>query len=244
MLATRSERFGPLETDRYDVYEPPGAALGVTVALVHGGLWLAVYDWGYVRPLAAALARAGCHVALVEYARTGMPGGGWPGTGDSVRRAVTAVAADAGLPDPLIAVGHSSGGQLVVWTGSENRCPELTGVVSLSGVVDLQAAAQDEIVSSAIHGLLGGGPDTAPDAWHDADPRLQRLTTPAVILHGRDDPDLPARISVEYHRTRTAEDAACRLEVIDDCEHFGLVDPRHPGFASVISAVRELAGLG
>ena len=35
--------------------------------------------------LAEALARDGFHVANLEYPRTGMPGGGWPGTGEAVK---------------------------------------------------------------------------------------------------------------------------------------------------------------
>ena len=89
----RTEVTGPLQTDVYDVWEPaPDRARHVTVALVHGGFWREEYDRAHVAPLAEALARDGFHVANLEYPRTGMPGGGWPGTGTSVVARLEAVA--------------------------------------------------------------------------------------------------------------------------------------------------------
>lgn len=243
MPPSRIIRFGPLDTDLYEVWEPsPGTAAGITVPLVHGGLWLADYDRGYLRPLANALAREGLHVALIEYARVGMPGGGWPGTGESVLAAMAAASADADLPDIHVSVGHSSGGHLVGWAASEDRAPWLRGAVTMAAVLDLHSAdAADPVASAAIRQLLGGGPNEAVGAWADADPMRQRLTVPTVVMHGRQDPDVPVQLAMLYVRSRTAQEPACRLEIVDDCDHFGLVNPGHPAFETLVSAIRQLA---
>ena len=54
------------------------------------------------RPLAEALARDGFHVANLEYPRTGMPGGGWPGTARSVLARLESAHADTKLPDRIV----------------------------------------------------------------------------------------------------------------------------------------------
>ena len=53
------------------------------VVLLHGGFWKSEWDRRHTRPMARALAEAGCTVATPEYRRVG-GGGGWPVTGDDV----------------------------------------------------------------------------------------------------------------------------------------------------------------
>ncbi len=237
-------RFGSAETEVYDAWDAAGGTVErpeVTVVLVHGGLWRAAYDRGHLRPLGAALAREGWAVASIEYARVGMPSGGWPGTGQSVLAAFTAVAGDATLPDRLVAVGHSAGGHLAVWAASNQRCSSVRGVVSLAGVVDLRLADTDDLGSGSVRALLGGGPAEVPEHWSDADPVQARLDVPAVLLHGADDDLVPPQVSESYLRSRRAADAACRVEVLPSCDHFALIDPGHAAYPRVIVAIEEVA---
>ena len=112
----------------------------------------------------------------------------------------------------------------------------------MAAVLDLHSAdAADPVASAAIRQLLGGGPTEAAEAWAEADPMRQRLTVPTVVLHGRDDPDVPVQLAMLYARSRTAAEPACRLEIVDDSDHFGLVDPGHPAFETLVSAIRRLA---
>ncbi|MDQ2756482.1 MAG: alpha/beta hydrolase, partial [Actinomycetota bacterium] len=105
----RTTSYGDDPAQVYDVREPttpgptPGAAVrGVTVVVVHGGFWRATYDREHAGPQAQGLADRGFHVAVVEYRRVTMPGGGWPGTFDDVSAAIAAVRADATLPEPTV----------------------------------------------------------------------------------------------------------------------------------------------
>ena len=238
----RTGRFGEKEWEVYDAWTPVTLRGDVTVVLVHGGLWQAAYDRAHLRPLGAALAPDGWPVASVEYTRVGMPRGGWPGTAESVLAAIDAVAADPELPDRLVAVGHSAGGHLAVWAASNGRCPALTGVVSLAGVLDLRLADTDDLGSGAVRALLGGEPTECPQAWVEADPMAARLHVPAVLLHGRSDDLVPSEVSASYLRSRGPLDAPCRLELVPACDHFGIIDPRHAAYERVLAAIGEVAG--
>ena len=68
-----------------DVHLPPAQARGL-LFLVHGGFWKQEWDRTHTRPMARALADDGWLVATPEYRRV-RGGGGWPTTGDDVRRA-------------------------------------------------------------------------------------------------------------------------------------------------------------
>ena len=167
---TRS--YGADAAQVYDVIAPDAGARPVdaTVVVVHGGFWRAEYDRAHARPEALAFAAAGYHVVLAEYRRAGMPGGGIPGTLDDVRDLLTSVASQRDLPHPLVLVGHSAGGHLVTWVAGQPWATErgIAGVVSLAGVVDLDAADRMHLGTDAARDFVGSGPGTP--AWTTADP--------------------------------------------------------------------------
>ncbi|WP_101395091.1 alpha/beta hydrolase [Phycicoccus duodecadis] len=236
----RTEVTGPEQTDVYDVWEPDHArARGVTVGLVHGGFWRPHYDRAHLAPLATALSRDGFHVANLEYPRTGMPGGGWPGTGDALLARVASVVADTDLPETLVLVGHSAGGHLVTWLASDDRCPGLHGVVGLGPVVDLGEADRQHLGNDAARAFLGGSPDEVPDAWAAADPARQRLTTPAALVPGEHDDVVPPSVVEAYAAGRPA-DAPLTTALARGADHFDLVDPEHPAYLLVLAEIEEL----
>ena len=245
----RTEAYGPDRAQVYDVRLPSGTARGATVVVVHGGFWQAEFDRAHAGSEAQAFADDGFHVAVLEYRRVGMPGGGWPGTVEDVAAAVAAVRADAGLPSPTVLVGHSAGGHLVAWAASQPWAHGIAGVVSLAGCVDLALTAQLHLGEDAAQSLMGGEPDAAGDAaWAAADPARLSPAVPVVLLHGADDETVPVAVSRSYEQQMgqpaggRREHAPVRLTVIPACEHFGLIDPEHPAFAEVRDAVRGLAG--
>ena len=56
------------------------------VVVVHGGFWRAEFDRAHAGSQAQAFADAGYPTAVLEYRRTDMPGGGWPGPARTSRR--------------------------------------------------------------------------------------------------------------------------------------------------------------
>jgi acetyl esterase/lipase len=236
----RTEVTGPQQTDVYDVWEPHDhAPRGVTVALVHGGFWREQYDRAHQSPLAEALARDSFHVANLEYPRIGMPGGGWPGTGRSLLARVEAVHADTRLPDRVVVVGHSAGGHLALWLASAGRAPWLSGVVALAPAADLGEVARLGLSNGAAVALVGGPKEERPDAWADADPALQRLTVPAVVVTGDRDDVVPASVVEGYLASRLAEEPLSTA-VASGADHFDLIDPDRPAYLLLLTALEEL----
>ncbi|MBK9476956.1 MAG: alpha/beta hydrolase [Tetrasphaera sp.] len=244
--ADRSVTTGPLVTDVYDVWEPPADPQGVTVALVHGGFWRAAYDRHHLEPLAAALADDGFHVANLEYARVGMPSGGWPGTGTSLRAQVEALRADDRLPPRVIAVGHSAGGHLVLWLASRPTAPEnLLGVVALAPAADLREVHRLGLSGGAAAELLGCAADSDPEGdpglWDSADPARQRLCRPARLLIGGRDDLVPASVPAAYLRSRAAGEPVAAIDIAD-ADHFDVIDPEHASYRTLRALLNELSG--
>jgi acetyl esterase/lipase len=236
----RTTAYGPDPAQVYDVRLPRGAQRRVGVVVVHGGFWRAEYDRAHAGSQAQAFAEAGYPTAVLEYRRTGMPGGGWPGTGEDIAAGVAAVRADPHLPDRLVLVGHSAGGHLAVWAASQPWAHGLAGAVGLAGVVDLRLAADLGLGSGAVDAFMGATPARAPEAYAAADPATLRPAVPVVLVHGRDDDTVPLGVSESYLERqggRGDAHAEVRLRAVEGCGHFGLIDPEHPGFAEVLAAV-------
>src|SRR5262245_35594193 len=157
--------------------------------VVHGGCWVAklgnmderAVAMDNMRPLAAALTEAGIATWNVEYRRLGNAGGGWPGTFQDVAHAADFIRTLARANEldlaRVIAIGHSAGGQLVMWMAARAKLPRtsdlytsnplaLTGVVNLDGPPDLKATIpmqQPVCGTPVITNLMGGSPDQQPE---------------------------------------------------------------------------------
>jgi acetyl esterase/lipase len=220
-------RYADGETGVVDLFGDSGPG----VVLLHGGFWRAAYDRRHLRHLAAALAAGGMRVALPEYRRVGDPGGGMPGTLDDVRAILRAVPAllDAS-PSEVVVGGHSAGGHLAVLAALGADAPPRR-VVSIAGVLDVAAAHRARLSSGAVGELLGD-PDPVPADVAAIDP--MQLALPAselMLVHGRDDDIVPVAYSASYGGL----DPRVHVELLDDADHFDVVDP----LSAVFPVVRE-----
>lgn len=236
-----------------DVFWPaPGGATGTLVVLVHGGFWRAATDRTHTRATCAGLTAAGHAVAAIEYHRVGQAGGGWPGTLDDVAAAVDTVPGlvgalerGAGLRRTVL-VGHSAGGHLVAWAVSRPSLPASSPwhvpdvgaalAVSLGGVVDLRLGHELGLGDGAVAALLGGDPGDVPDRFAEADPAALTPAAPVVLVHGTDDDVVPVAVVRSYVVAAGGRGGDVRL-VEEPVEHFGVIDPRSPAWASVLAAV-------
>jgi acetyl esterase/lipase len=232
-------RYADGMTGVVDVYDPPGGARGLVV-LLHGGFWRAAYDRRHLRPLAAALAGDGWQVALPEYRRVGDDGGGWPGTMRDAARIVRDVPALVGThpPERVVIVGHSAGGHLAMLAAVENA--RLAGAVSLAGVLDLASAHAAGLSRGAVADLLGTPVPTA-ELLAKADPL--RTTLPAcalALLHG----DRDAEVPVDYSRAYATRAARIELRVIEDADHYDVIDPLAASYSQLLRVINGMVEAG
>lgn len=235
----RVQAFGASEHEVYDVYEPgPDSDHRGWVVLVHGGFWRAQHDRRHLRPMAVALAERGHRVAVVEYRRTGMPGGGWPATGLDVAAAVHTVReCECTSGEPVVLVGHSAGGHLATWLSHQPAAAGVTGVVSLAGCLDLTLVRRLRLGDGAAAELMHRIPDTRLDLHRAADPaQLGPAPMPVTVLHGEADEIVPAQVSRSWWEQAARPDRD-RLVLLPGVGHFALVDPRSEAFATVAEAV-------
>src|SRR5439155_23789454 len=134
-----SNQFGEL---RLPKSEAKGKKSSAVVMNIHGGFWRSKYNLAHAGHLCGALTAKGLATWNIEYRRVGNPGGGWPGTFEDIANGLKYIqqhAAEHHLDTKrIVVIGHSAGGQLAVCLA--HRAPEIRGVVSLAGVLDLKRA--------------------------------------------------------------------------------------------------------
>ena len=143
-LAPRLDlRFGPNPKETLDLFVPATPARG-TLAFFHGGYWRAL-DKADHEFVAEPFVAAGYAVAVVNYDLC--PTVTIATIVDECRRSIAWLAKEGpahGAPAPIVASGHSAGGQIVAmllatdWRPYGLDAAPIAGGVSLSGVHDLE----------------------------------------------------------------------------------------------------------
>lgn len=239
-----------------------GAKRKVPVAvLIHGGCWLAEYDYRYFNPLAAALAAQGIATWTIEYRRLGDTDGGWPHTLLDVAKAtdhLREIAKTHALDTKrVVSIGHSAGGQLALWLAARPQLKKssalyqpkplaLRGVVGLAAITDLHRYRIGEPGScnSSVDQLMGGTPDQQPTRYAEASPRaLLPLGVAQWLIQGGKDPIVPAAAVADY--IAAAKSAGDVVSISEDAElgHFDPAVPQTRLGAAAIAAARQLLGL-
>jgi acetyl esterase/lipase len=210
-----------------DLRVPPGDGPFPLAVVIHGGYWKANYNLIHAGHMGRALTEQGIATWNVEYRRVGDPGGGWPGTGEDVARAVEFVAELPVERTRVVLVGHSAGGQLALWAGKRAQLP----VVALAPVSDVRESAARNADGAAARFM-------AVDHFAEASPlELLPLGVPQIVIHGTDDDSVPYAMSERYVQ---AADGEAELVTLEGTGHFELIDPLAPEFAETLAAVRKL----
>lgn len=212
--------------------------------MLHGGSWGGRWTRHTVRPLAGALVRLGLATWNVEYRRIDRGGGGgWPGTLQDVGDGIDAlldIDADVDL-ERVVLVGHSAGGQLVLFAAARERLPagypatmprlRPAAVIGLAPVTSLFPAAQ---------GLLGASEAQEPERWRYADPsKLLPIGVPTLIVHGTADRLIAPRSSARFAAAARHHGDDVDLEVIDGLGHAAVIDPRGAAWTPVARWLRR-----
>jgi dipeptidyl aminopeptidase/acylaminoacyl peptidase len=231
----RTVRHGPHPEQLVELRLPDGPGPHPVALLLHGGFWRARFDRSTMAALAVDLNRRGFATANAEYRRVGADGG-IPETLEDVEAAAQAAAE---LGSPVTAIGHSAGGHLALWLAGTGK---VAAAVSLAGVADLTAAAEEGLGDGAALELAGGTPAERPDAYALADP-IRRLPAgrPQLLAHGDADDRVPVQQSRRYAQAARAAGDDCELLELPGVGHFELIDPRSKAWAEV---ARRLSAAG
>lgn len=227
---------GPLQFGELRL--PKGAGPFPVVVLIHGGCWMAAFDYVYMTRLAAWWADRGVATWTIECRRVGDKGGGWPGTfldvaqaTDSLRKIAQTAPLDT---QRVFFAGHSAGGQLALWLASRARIPAesdlflpdplpIHGVLGFAAVTDLAQYRNGppDSCHASVDQLMGGSPEKFSRRYAETSPR-QRLPLgiPQIFIQGEADP-IVERASVQAYvaAAKVAGDRAALLS-LPDAGHF------------------------
>lgn len=253
--------YGPAPQQFGELRMPQGAGRFPVVVLIHGGCWLAAYDYAYINPLAAALTAQGIATWTIEYRRIGDVGGGWPNTLLDVAKATDYLRTIANThridPKRVISMGHSAGGQLALWLGARHKLGKnsdlylpkplaLKGVVGLAAITDLASYREGapDSCNASVDQLMGGTPQQFPQRYAQASPlALLPLGIPQWLVHGSKDPIVPlASVSAYALAAKQSGDEGI-TRVDDELGHFDPAVPHTALGAAAMAAALSLLGV-
>lgn len=199
--------------------EPRGMA-----ALIHGGYWRAKFDRTLMAGIAQDLLSRGWAVANIEYRRVGN-GGGWPRTADDAKAALETVRNYTGehlKVRPVVAIGHSVGGQLA-FLGADF----VDAVVGLAPVSDITRTEREGLGENAAVEFMGATSAEIPCEYARASP-IHQLPTgkPMLLVHGDIDARVPVQHSRDFHAAALKEGDDARIDVVAGLSHLDAIDPR------------------
>jgi len=218
--------YGPHPRQTFDLFRAEGQARA-TIAYFHGGYWQS-RDKADFRFLAPPLVADGFDVALVNYPLC-------PEV--SVAGIVEAAGAVMGrLAGPVVLVGHSAGGQIVVELGmaARERGWDVAGLLAISGVFDLVP-----LVGTTLNAKLGLDEVSA----HAASPihRVAPGAPPAIFAVGGDETDAfqqQARCMSEAWARGCNEGSEI---VVPDADHFSILTTLCDAKSPLRAALRGVA---
>ncbi len=202
---------------------------------VHGGCWLNTYDLTHATAFAQAMAAQGIAVWSVEYRRVGDEGGGWPGSLQDVKQAVSFAFNNLnGYPldkNRVAIAGHSAGGQLALLAAANTKQVPAKAVLGLAAITDLTLySAGSNGCQRATAGFIGGDATQFPGRYKLASPQGQPLVANTLLLHGSSDTIVPLS---------QATQSGIAYKVVEGAGHFDWLHPHTAAFATVLQQLQE-----
>ncbi len=227
--------YGDSPLQQLYLWQAKGSAKGA-VFFIHGGCWLNAYDVGHARALATAMRQQGFHVAMPEYRRTGDPGGGWPGSFNDIKGALSHIQSQGPrwfTQAPQVLAGHSAGGHLALLAGGKlANNSRVAGVIGLAAITDMPAyAGGEQRCQQAAVAFMGGTPEQLRSAYQQANPLAAELHPQSVLIHGNQDSIVPVS---------QAKVSGLKVYWQPEAGHFDMIHPGTPSFSTLISILSEM----
>jgi acetyl esterase/lipase len=226
--------------------------------VIHGGCWLADFDYTYCTRLAVWLTEHGFATWTIEFRRLGDEGGGWPGTFLDVAHAADAMREIAKTKpidvQRVYAAGHSAGGQLALWLASRCRLMEeselfvhasidIRGVLGLAAITNLYEyrIGPAQSCHASVECLLGGPPNKVARRYEETSP-MQRLPlgVPQVFIQGERDPIVSLDSVRAYVAASTKAGDKANLLPLPNAGHFETSVPVGASEAALLEALALL----
>jgi pimeloyl-ACP methyl ester carboxylesterase len=92
-----------------------------------------------------------------------------------------------------------------------------------------------DLDEGAVAALLGGAPAQRSEVYDRVDPvRRGPVRVPVVLVHGRQDQQVPVEISRRY---AAVAGPLCRLIELPDAEHYSIIEPLSSAWPAVVEAL-------
>ncbi len=227
--------------------------------LLHGGFWRAHHGADLMHPLCRSMTARGWTVWNLEYRRMieGQPAR-WPELFLDVAAGIDALPDALGRTPvgPVVAIGHSAGGQLALWAAARAGLPpEAPGalprvgplaVVGQGAVADMRMALARGLGRDAVRQVLGDPPDAELERRLTLVSPAERLPlgVPALLVHGALDEDVPVAVARAFAERARAAGDRLQLTVLERTGHFEHLDPTHEAWQTVLDWLAPLAPPG
>jgi dipeptidyl aminopeptidase/acylaminoacyl peptidase len=194
--------------------------------LIHGGFWKSEYGMDLMAPIAEDLAESGIAAWNIEFKRTTADEEGvWMDTMSDIMRAWGQLALLPGIDIVRSGIiGHSAGGQLALLLASKaERKPWL--VVAQAPIADLVAADRAELSDDgdAARRWLGCSPEQNQTLWDQLNPISNIPKCPVLLIHGKNDEEVPWSQSDAYIRALKAQGEEVQTLWLPG-DHFSIID--------------------
>jgi acetyl esterase/lipase len=249
--------YGPLPQQFAELWLPDGAGPHPLVVMVHGGCWLkGVANLEIMNYAAEDLRKRGIAVWNIEYRGVDEAGGGYPGTFQDVAAGLDAVRGKAAQYhlrlDKVVAVGHSAGGQLVLWAAARDKLPapsvlraanplKFSAIVDLAGIPNLATDTNTACGGAVIQKLVGPPTPDHPDVYADTSPAaLVPLHVPQYVIHGASDDTVRLAIGRAYAARAKAAGDKVRVSSPPGA-HVEEISPGTPSWDATAALIQRLA---
>ncbi|MFV9671677.1 MAG: type II 3-dehydroquinate dehydratase [Acidimicrobiia bacterium] len=236
--------YGPDPDNVGDLRIPRGPGPHPVAVLLHGGFWRNTVARDLLDAAAVDLTERGWATWNVEFVRVG-GGGGWRATTADVATAIDSLNVFAEGHqldlDRVIVVGHGSGGQLALQSAVGTSEPQISAVVAIAPIADLEAAHRAGIGADAVNAFARRTPDESPERYAAASPiRNLPIGVPLLIVTGDEDDRVPATISREFAGRAADEGDTVVYHELEGVGHNELIDPATQAWSKVAEEIDRL----